>query len=198
MQATYRVLRYIKDIHGQGVFFPRNSVFELKGYNDSDWGACLDTRKSVTGLCLFLGNSMILWKSKKHDIVARSTTEAEYKALSSAACEAVWLLHLLRDLGVHNLNRAILYCDSKSTISIAHNLVLHEKTKHIDIDFYFIRDYVNKGTIKTVHISTKGQVADVFTKPLGEAQFKYLVNKSAESYIYILLTVCYSNNKKWL
>ncbi|XP_019078567.1 uncharacterized mitochondrial protein AtMg00810-like [Vitis vinifera] len=109
-QAGIRVLRYLKAILGQG---------------------CVDTRRSVTGFAIFLGNSLISWKSKKQVTVSRSSTEVEYQALATATCEIQWLFNALQDLDIKHSQSALLYTDSKSTMPITTNPVQHERTKHI-------------------------------------------------------------------
>ncbi|XP_019415471.1 PREDICTED: uncharacterized protein LOC109326970 [Lupinus angustifolius] len=99
-QALTRVLRYIKHYPGHGLFYPIDTTIQINEFSDSDWALCLDTRKSISGYCMFLGNSLISWKSKKQNIVSRSSSEAEYCALASASCEVQWLTYLLRDFKV--------------------------------------------------------------------------------------------------
>ena len=91
LKAAHRLLRYIKKAPSQGLFFAADNPLELKGYSDSDWAGCQDTRRSVTGFCLFLGNSLVSWRSKKQPTVSRSSSEAEYRALAITACEVQWL-----------------------------------------------------------------------------------------------------------
>lgn len=105
MHAAHEMLQYIKKTPKQGIFFFISSKLELKIYCNSDWGTCLDTRKSVAWYCFFLENNILSWKIKKQDEGARSTPEAEYRALSYACCEAVWLMQLLRDMGLRHYNR---------------------------------------------------------------------------------------------
>ena len=114
-QAATRILRYLKGAPATGLFFNADSDLKLRGYSDSDWGACPDTRCSVTGFCFFLGSSLISWKSKKQPTVSRSSSEAEYRALAHATCEAQWLLYLLTDLHILHSAPVAIFCDSQST-----------------------------------------------------------------------------------
>ncbi|CAL0330266.1 unnamed protein product [Lupinus luteus] len=95
-KAATRILRYLKHSSGQGIFFPAQNTTAIQGYSDSDWAKCIDTRKSITGWCFFLGNALISWKRKKQNIVSRSSSEAEYRALAMAVCEAQWLLFFVQ------------------------------------------------------------------------------------------------------
>ncbi|XP_031111756.1 uncharacterized protein LOC116015721 [Ipomoea triloba] len=98
LAAAHRVLRYIKNAPGQGLFYPRNGEMQLNVFSDSDSASCLDSRKSVTGFCIFLDYALIWWKSKKQTTVSRSSSEAEYRALASTVCEVQWISSLLHDL----------------------------------------------------------------------------------------------------
>ncbi|CAJ2643328.1 unnamed protein product [Trifolium pratense] len=172
-----RVVRYLKGTPGRGLFFPRSSSLQLLGFADADWANCLDTRSSTSGYCFFLGNSLISWRAKKQNTVSRSSSEAEYRALSTAACELQWLLFLLRGLGVSCARAPALYCDNQSAIHIAANPVFHERTKHLEIDCHFVRDKVQQGLFRLLPISTKSQLADFFTKALPPKSFNSFISK---------------------
>ncbi|XP_047256351.1 uncharacterized mitochondrial protein AtMg00810-like, partial [Capsicum annuum] len=129
--AVLRILRYLRGTQFQNLLFPSTSSLELRAYSDADWDGDRNDRKSTTGFCVFLGDSLISWKSKKQDVVSRSSTEAEYRAMAVTTCEIIWLRWLLADMGVHISMPTPLHCDNKSAVQIAKNSVFHERTKHI-------------------------------------------------------------------
>ncbi|KAL8132914.1 hypothetical protein AgCh_008408 [Apium graveolens] len=131
-------VKYRKD---EGELLPNPYLYrQLTIYSDADWAGCPDTRKSTTGWCVFLGDASILWKCKKQDHVSKSFTESEYRAMSAACSEIVWLRGLLSELGVSQINPTPLHADNKSAIQIVANPVYHERTKHIKVDSHYIRD----------------------------------------------------------
>ncbi|PNY13553.1 hypothetical protein L195_g010210 [Trifolium pratense] len=150
---------------------------KLMGFSDVDWGGCPDSRRSITGYCFFIGQSLICWKSKKQLIVSKSSSEAEYRALASATCELQWLSYLLRDLQVHTDKLPALYCDSQSALHIAANPVFHERTKQLDIDCHIVREKLQEGLMKLLPIPGYNQLADILTKALHPTTFHRLFSK---------------------
>ncbi|GKB34004.1 ribonuclease H-like domain-containing protein, partial [Tanacetum coccineum] len=145
---------------------------KIKAYADVDWAKCPKTRKSVAGFCIFLGKTLVSWKSKKQATISKSSSEAEYRSMSSAFCEVIWMGNLLHIIGLKNLYPVELFCHNSSAIQIVANPIFHERTKHFELDVYFVREKVLAGIIKNVKISSDLQTVDVFTKCLGVVQHK--------------------------
>lgn len=124
-----------------------------------------------------LGDSLISWKSKKQITVSRSSVESEYKSMANAIAEIVWLIRLCEELKMKLELHVKLYCDSRAALQIAVNPIYHELTKHIKIDFHFIREKIQEGLIHTEHVSTNLQLAYILTKGLGKAQHDFLLSK---------------------
>lgn len=177
LQTAKRVLRYLVANPGQGILLASSSAATLQAYSDSDWANCPVTRRSTSGFCILLGQSPISWKAKKQGVVARSTAEAEYRAMALTVCDVSWLHVLLKDMGIQNLPPTVLHCDNLAALSIAANPVLHERTKHVEVDCHFIREKLKTGTMTTSHVPSTEQIADLLTKPLSVKQHHYLLNK---------------------
>ena len=177
MEVALRILKYLKNTPGQGLFFPAQNDLRLRAYCDSNWGGCPTTRRSTTGYCVFLGNSLISWRSKRQKTVSLSSAEAEYRAMTGACCELTWLRSLLRDLQLPHRKATILHCDNQAALHIATNHVFHERTRHIEMDCHFIRDKIQHGSVTTKHVSSSQQVADIFTKALGKDDFARMSRK---------------------
>ncbi|GJY43502.1 putative RNA-directed DNA polymerase, partial [Tanacetum coccineum] len=177
-ESANRVLRYLKGMPGQGILLPREGPPVLTAYCDSDWLGCPFTRRSRTGYLLLLGGGPISWKTKKQSVVSRSSTEAEYRAMASTVSEILWVRWLLKDLQVHIFTPTQLFCDNQTARHIANNPVYHERTKHVEMDCYFVRERVDTKEIVPVAIESKMQLADLLTKGLGSEQLHFLLNKT--------------------
>ncbi|CAL2266170.1 unnamed protein product [Prunus armeniaca] len=171
------VLWYIKNSPGQGIFFPAQNDLKLNAFCDSDWATCSTTRRSVTGYCTFIGNSLISRKTRKQNTVSRSLAEEKYRAIAEACCKLKWLRYILKDLNVPHSKPTTLHCDNQSALHIARNPVFQERTKHIELDCHIVRQHLVFGLISTVYTPTKMQLADLFMKPLGKAPFSFLFGK---------------------
>ncbi|KAJ9548100.1 hypothetical protein OSB04_020643 [Centaurea solstitialis] len=176
MMAVKRILRYLKGTPNRGLWYPKESGFELVAFLDADHGGCQLDRKSTSGHVQFLGDKLVSWGSKKQHCVSTSTAEAEYVAAASCCSQVLWMRTQLRDYG-YNFNHIPIYCDSKSAIAITCNPVQHTRTKHIDIRYHFIKDHIERGTIELYFVNTEYQLADLFTKPLDEKRFNFLISK---------------------
>ena len=175
--AVMRIIRYLRGTLYQSLLFSSTSSLELRAFSDADWAGDPTDRKSTTSYCVFLGDSLISWKSKKQDAVSRSSTEAEYRAMASTTCEIVWLRWLLADMGVFLSSPTPMYCDNKSAIQIAHNTVFHERSKHIEIDCHVTRYHLQHGTLSLPFVSSSMQLADFFTKAHTLQRHQFFVGK---------------------
>ncbi|GJY13199.1 putative RNA-directed DNA polymerase [Tanacetum coccineum] len=229
--AALRVLRYLKNASGTGVQFDKGNSFSLHAFLDADYAKCPKTRKSVSDFCWYLCNNLVSWKSKKQATISRSSAESEYRCLASTICEVIWVIKILKDLGVKGLLPAHLYYDSSSancknqatisrssaeseyrclasttckviwvikilkylgvegllpahlyynssfTISISGNPVFHEKIKHFEIDLHLVREKVGNGVVKVLKVASANNVADIFTKGLSIAQHNEFCKK---------------------
>jgi len=165
------------------LFFPAQNSLNLTTFANVDWANCVDIRRSTSGFCVFLGNNLLSWSSKKQPTVSKSSTEAKYHALSSVTSEIVWLSKLLLYFEVDVLSM-MLFCDNKSAISLASNPAHHERSKHIETDQHFIQEYVQSKVVKLVHVKSQHQVADVFTKTLPGPIFGKFIAKLGMINIY--------------
>ena len=184
MDAVHRILRYLKGTPGKGLWFQANGHLAVDGYSDADWASCLDDRRSTSGYCVFVGGNLIAWRSKKQAVVSRSTAEAEYRALSLGLSEMLWVRNLLSELKVLKEGQLNVWCDNKSAICIANNPVQHDRTKHIEIDRFFIKEKLDAGIIKIDHVSTGQQIADCLTKGLAPKECDRACDKMGMIDIY--------------
>ena len=129
--VVIRILHYIKGTPGQGVLYENRGDTQIVGYCDADWADSPVDRHSTSGYCVFIGGNLLFWKSKKHDVVAISSAEGEYRAMALATHELIWIRHLLQELRFGNDEQMKLMCDNQAALHIASNPVFHDRTKHI-------------------------------------------------------------------
>jgi hypothetical protein len=169
--AVKQILRYLAGTVQFGCVYKRQGSTELVGYSDSDLAGDVDDRKSTSGCVFLLGSSLVTWASQKQRVVALSSCEAEYIASANAACQGIWLSRLLGELLNIQAPTVKLLVDNKSAIALSKNPVHHDRSKHIDTRFHFIRDCVDKGEVDVDHVGTRDQLADILTKALGRVRF---------------------------
>ena len=143
----------------------------LHAYSDADWAGDSDDYVSTNGYIVYLGKHPISWSSKKQKSIARSSTEAEYKSVANTSSELTWICSLLHELGIKLPTAPVIYCDNVGATYLCANPVFHSRMKHVALDYHFIRNQVQSGALRVVHVSTKDQLADTLTKPLPRATF---------------------------
>ncbi|KAJ9567043.1 hypothetical protein OSB04_003009 [Centaurea solstitialis] len=169
--ALKRILRYIRGTLDHGLQLHVSSSSALTAYSDADWGGCPTSRRSTSGYCVFLGDNLISWSSKRQGVVSRSSAEAEYRGVANAVAETSWIRNLLRELHSPIHTATIVYCDNVSATYMSSNPVQHQRTKHIEIDIHFVRDKVAMGQVRVLHVPSRYQYADIFTKGLSTSLF---------------------------
>jgi histone deacetylase 1/2 len=163
-EAVKRILRYVKGTLSTGLQFQPTTSTMLDVYTDADWAGCPDDRRSTGGFAVFLGGNLVSWSSRKQPTVSRSSTEAEYKALANGTAEVVWIQSVLTELGVRQSRPPVLWCDNPGATYLSANPIFHARTKHIEIDFHFVREKVASGSLTVRFITSEDQIADMFTK----------------------------------
>ncbi|XP_019087495.1 PREDICTED: uncharacterized protein LOC109127346 [Camelina sativa] len=171
LKAFKRILRYIKGTICHDIHIYRSSVTGLVAYSDADWAGCPSTRCSTSGYCVFLGNNLISWSSKRQHTVSRSNSEAKYRGVANVVSEATWLHTLLLEMHIPLDRATIVYCDNVFAIYLSSNPVQHQWTKHVKIDIHFVREKVSLGHVGVLHVPSAQQFADVFTKGLSSPLF---------------------------
>ncbi|GJV47383.1 hypothetical protein Tco_1437595 [Tanacetum coccineum] len=172
--AVKRIFRYLKGTPYLGLWYPKGLGFYLKAYSDSDYGGCNLDRKSTSGGYQILGGKLVCWSAKKQNSMDMSYAEAEYVAAAGCCAQVPGIKSQLTDYDML-YDKVPIFCDNTSAIAISNNPVLHSRTKHIDIMYYFIRDNILKGDFELHFSLTDLQLAGNFTKPLAKPNFTRLV-----------------------
>ncbi|CAA7267819.1 unnamed protein product [Cyclocybe aegerita] len=169
--AATRVVRYLKGTRSLALRLGGKGSIRLLGFTDSDWANCLDTRRSVGGYGFTLGSGVISWTSKKQSTIATSTCQAEYMAAFDASKEAMFLRNLLSEVNFAPNQPTTILCDNNAAIIISEDPLHHNRTKHFDIRYHYLREHVQTHDISLAYINTKDNLADIFTKALPTQQF---------------------------
>ena len=177
LDVVFRILRYLKSNPGKGLLFSNNGHLGIEAFADADWAGSPNNRRSTSGFCAFVGGNLVTWRSKKQSVVARSSAEAEYRAMAQGVCELLWLKKLMQDIHLLRKESFLLHCDNKAAISIANNPVQHDRTKHIEIDRFFIKEKLDDQSLRINYTNSGSQLADVFTKSLCSRLFHSFICK---------------------
>lgn len=173
MHSLRRILRYIQGTNHYGLHLYPSSTTSLVSYTDVDWGGCPETRRSTSGYCVFLGDNLLSWSSKRQPTLSRSSAKIEYRGVANVVSESCWLRNLLLELHCPIHKATMVYCDNISAIYLSGNLVQHQRTKHIEMDIHFVREKVARGQIGALHVPSRYQIADIFTKGLPLILFQH-------------------------
>jgi hypothetical protein len=152
MVLLKRIMWYVRGTMSHGILLCASADFTVTAYSDADWGRCPDTRRSTSSFCIYLGDSLVSWSSKRQPTVSRSSTEAEYREVANAAAECIWLRQLLGELHRDIKKATVVFCDNVSAVYMSLNPVHHKRTKHIELDIHFVRECVQLGELRALHV----------------------------------------------
>ncbi|GKA66783.1 ribonuclease H-like domain-containing protein [Tanacetum coccineum] len=181
-----RILRYVRGTVDFCLQLYAFATTSLVGYTDADWAGCPSIRRSTSGYCVFLGNNLLSWSAKRQHTISRTSAEVEYRGVANVVAETAWLRNLLRELHSPLSTATLVYCDNVSAFYMSVNSVQHQRTKHIEIDIHFVRDMVTAGQVRVLHVPSRFQYNDIFTKRLPSALFEEF--RSSLS-LYMVLSV---------
>jgi hypothetical protein len=184
LEAVYRILTYLKVNPGKGLFFKKTSERNVSIFIDADWAGSVTDRRLTSGYCTYVWGNLMTWRSKKQGVVARSSAEAEFRAMSQGICKGLWILRVLEELKMKIELPLKLFSDSKAAINIAHNPVQHDRTKHVEIDRHFIKEKLDVGIICLPFVTSSQQTTDILTKSLEKLTFEHLIDKLGMINIY--------------
>nr|GEY81213.1 ribonuclease H-like domain-containing protein [Tanacetum cinerariifolium] len=172
LAALKRILRYIRGTLDFGFHLYSSTTISLVGYTHTDWAGCPSTRRSTSGYCVFLGDNLMSWSSKRQQSISRSSVEAEYQGVVNVVAKTAWLRNLLREQHSPLFAATLVNCDNVSAIYLSANPVQHQQTKHIEIDIHLVRNLVTAGQVRVLHVPSRYQYTDIFTKGLPSALFE--------------------------
>ena len=189
--AVKRLLRYLKGTMSYGRKVSDSENDKVFGFADADWAGDVDSRCSTSGYVFHIGSSTVSWCSRKQATVAKSTTEAEYVSLSLATQEAIWLRRLTTDLGHRMISPTLMYEDNQGVIALSRNPQFHNRTKHIDVCYHFVREGVASNEIVIMYCPTQDMMADIMTKGLPKVTFEKFRHSLGIDCIVYFSSVCF-------
>ncbi|GJW14063.1 ribonuclease H-like domain-containing protein [Tanacetum coccineum] len=169
--ALKRILCYVRGTLDYGLQLHVSFTTKLSAYTDVDWAGCPITRWSTSGYCVFLGDNLLSWSAKCQVTLSRSSAEAGYRGVANVVVETAWIRNLLCELHTPLFTAILVYCDNVSVVYMSANPVQHQRTKHIEIDIHFVRDFVALRQVCVLHVPSKFQYADIFTKGIPTTLF---------------------------
>lgn len=175
--ALKRLLRYLAGTLHKAILLHRNSLPCLHAFTNADWAGDKDDYVSTTGYVVYLGRNPISWSSTKQRTLAHSSAESEYRAIAATIAEVLWVLNLITELGLSSFAQPTIYCDNMGATYVAANPKFHSKMKKLGLDYHFVRENVQSGTLRVSYISSNDQLADALTKPLARTPFQTLMSK---------------------
>ncbi|KAE8725550.1 GDP-mannose transporter GONST1 [Hibiscus syriacus] len=195
LMAVKRILRYLASTVDYAlVFSPVGSNLSITAFADANWGGDVDDRRSMSGHCVFAGNCLVSWLSRKQKMVSRSTIEAEYKSIVDDVAKVTWVNVVLADLGEASSTIPTIWCDNSGAIAMSDNPVYHAQSKHVDLDVHFVREKVVAKQLQVQYVPVSHQIADGFTKPLARGAFEYFRDriKAVEKLLQLLYSYHYN------
>ncbi|XP_050908233.1 uncharacterized mitochondrial protein AtMg00810-like [Lathyrus oleraceus] len=171
MLSLKRILRYVHGTLHFGLHLSPSPITKLISYTNADWGGCPDTRRSTSSYCVFLGDNLISWSSKRQPNLSRSSAEAKYRGIANVVSELCWIHNLLLELHFLIPRATLVYCNNVSAIYLSGNHVQHQRTKHIEMDIHFVQEKVARCQAHVLHVPSRHQIADIFTKRLPPILF---------------------------
>ena len=184
LQVIYRIFHYLKATPKKEILFQKRKELTLKAYTDAEYVGSQMDRRSMSDYFTFLRGNLVTWRNKKQNVVARSSAEAEFRAIAHEICELLWLRIILNDLRIKREGTMRLYCDNKFAINITHNFIQHNRTKHIETDRHFIKEKLESGLISILYMLLDSQLANILTKGLPITRFQKITSKLGIEDIY--------------